>query len=67
MEWQPIDSAPRDSTAFLGYCPKYGWVGTVRFEFPEDENPEVGNHQWEFLGKTVPCTHWMPFPEPPKE
>jgi hypothetical protein len=65
-EWQPIETAPKDGTAFIGYSPEYGWAGTVRFDLEDDEDPEIGNPNWEFLGATVCCTHWMPLPEPPK-
>lgn len=64
--WKSIDTAPKNGEAFLGYNPEYGWVGTVRFDDPEDPNPEIGNPQWEFIGATVGCTHWMPLPEPPE-
>ena len=65
-EWKPIETAPRDGTAFLGYSPKYGWVGTVRYDLVDDDEPEIGNPNWEFLGSTVTCTHWMPLPEAPQ-
>jgi len=65
LQWKPIESAPRDATEFLGYNPKYGWVGTVRFDLPDDPDPEIRNPNGEFLGSTVGCTHWMPLPDPP--
>jgi len=67
MDWNPIETAPRDGSAFVGYNPKYGWVGTVRFDLPQDEYPEISNPNWEFLGNTVMCTHWTPLTNPPEE
>lgn len=59
--WRPISEAPRDGTPVLGYHPKYGWAGTIRWD---DGDWEVGNEQWEF-NRPVQPTHWMPLPPPP--
>ena len=63
MQWQPIETAPRDWTEVLlsaqdGVCVGFwdveenGWVSDLRGK---------GNHQWVYGAK-----HWMPLPEPPK-
>jgi len=64
-EWQPIETAPKDGTEFLGYHPKYGWIGTVRFDEPNDSLPKEVTLDHLFMIH-VNCTHWMPLPEPPK-
>ena len=68
MEWQDIESAPRDGAYFLAYWPhrsrSEAWhKGQYRTHWTE-----WGNGCWEAdgLGKPVERpTHWMPLPEPP--
>ena len=82
MEWQPIDTAPKDGTKILGFQPirklsneLSGLTANLRF---------VGEVGWEELDlysdlrgwpsgwytseDHLMCnlTHWMPLPEPPK-
>lgn len=67
-QWRPIDSAPRDGTDILLYCPPVG-------KFAEENdigrwNQSLGqwqmpDHQCGGYGKCDP-THWMPRPAPPK-
>jgi hypothetical protein len=67
MEWQPIESAPRDGTHILGYAD--GEMTTVYWE-----PGSVGIHpHWCLV--VVVCwvegdefwpTHWMPLPKPPQ-
>ena len=81
MEWQPIETAPKDGTPILAFRPKElskGFSGlTVNLRF-------VGEVIWEELDlysdlrgwpsgwytyeDRLMCniTHWMPLPEPPK-
>ena len=63
MEWQPIDTAPKDGTRILGWCEtsadicyrenKFG-VGDV---WMTDSCADFGGYE-------TP-THWMPLPPPP--
>lgn len=59
--WQPIDSAPKDSTTLIGYRLKLPerWI---RVGLGANLGGEWTWHQdvpWE------PATHWMPLPPPP--
>ena len=72
MNWQPIETAPRDGTAILVYC---GGVCeremvVVRYEDTSSEGP-FGKFCWKELsgqgGWAEKCvTHWVPLPDPPK-
>jgi hypothetical protein len=59
-QWQPIESAPKDGTAVLAYCPDaQPTVGVVAFQRGWQEWSSVpGVH-------TRKPTHWMHLPEPP--
>lgn len=61
MEWQPIETAPRDGTPFLGY-----WAGgkhdcSFRAIKWHKENWWETNEDY----RTSEPSHWMPLPEPP--
>lgn len=72
MDWQPIETAPKDGRRLL-----LGWVdgqvteGFWRWKQP----PGFPNYRWsddwigwtrvEFEDKGINPTHWMPLPEPP--
>lgn len=66
MEWQPIETAPRDGR-ILVYCPKYG----EQFVAFLGVNPNDGEEKWVIAQGSditfiVPSpTHWMPLPPPP--
>lgn len=69
MEWQPIETAPKDGTRILGYFPfRHGYVSR------QDVQPIAwvgwGGGCWETLGGWKPLdneiTHWMPLPDAPK-
>jgi hypothetical protein len=64
MEWQPIETAPKDGTWVLGFFPYYG-VNQMQWH---DGNRKL-EHHWMLFGRLTPTdpTHWMPLPEPPKE
>ena len=73
MQWQPIETAPKDGTCILGvwvYTEDYslvkwgrrGWEGYCD---GEKSKPAQGSC---FKDLHEPyLTHWMPLPEPPKE
>lgn len=64
LEWQPIETAPRDGTKIIvfrpifdgTYIPRVGvdWFGLYG-----------GEGTWGRSRKDTPPTHWMPFPAPP--
>lgn len=65
MKWQPIETAPRDGTAVLGY---FGLTAG-------DEPPDMAVTRYDgkhWVSTEIPCepfdkpTHWMPLPEPPE-
>lgn len=81
MEWQPIETAPKDGTLFL--C----WVSAVRYGETEEgqqyqhDVSQVDFCNWRTMAEHQGCgwfdpccgqigdaqyvTHWMPLPEPP--
>jgi len=81
MEWQPIETAPRDGTSILihnNYAPglenkvaSHCWCGnTLVAEWWEDE--DGNNGEWVvYIGLVqeprvqFEPTHWMPLPPPP--
>lgn len=82
MEWQPIETAPKDGTKFDAWCvnPETGGMG-VRFADVQMRGDRSGfglilhskeGVHWEYIeschGIFPPwrITHWMPIPEPPK-
>jgi hypothetical protein len=58
MDWQPIETAPRDERVVLLWCPYvrnlYGVLGEFAVGCSEDR---IFNA----------ATHWMPLPSPPDE
>lgn len=70
MEWQPIETAPRDGTEILAYRRDAG-VFTIHFVAPadmivsDDEEPCWFSLNGDDLTDDMP-THWMPLPKPPR-
>lgn len=67
--WQPIETAPKDGTHFLGYgAPAYSSPGIAETYADEDY---LGELYWVLFIRNdaeTDCwepTHWMPLPEPP--
>lgn len=62
MQWEPIESAPKDSTVVLlwaeSYYPVIGWYDAGKRSWQD-----VWEHEWR---RPKQPTHWMPIPEPPK-
>lgn len=65
MEWQPIETAPKDGRSFIGYNPF-----TEAHEAYWDASAESWVIRTWHTGMEGPwfpgLTHWMPLPEPPK-
>jgi hypothetical protein len=67
-EWQPIETAPKNSVRILVYSPKYKEQFVVRWMVNIDDN--VGH--W-VIGRIETQTlivrdavYWMPLPKPPE-
>lgn len=78
-EWQPIETAPRDATRVLVFCPTNDPPAREVFEawwaIPYESAP-LDRGWWCYDGNKVMCsadvhsvgaTHWMPLPDPPAE
>lgn len=70
MQWQPIETAPKDADILLS-CPR---IGVVRGRWQDDQyakrpRPYWTNDRERLLGiasvRGDQPTHWMPLPEPP--
>ena len=62
-DWMPIETAPRDGTAFLAFVPNYGCVVMQR-----DRNlwaVALIDAEGDPVNYFDP-THWMPLPNPPQ-
>lgn len=58
VRWQPIDTAPKDGTDFLGYTVDGDmWVMAWNYETEQFESERL------FFGAAL--THWQPLPSPP--
>lgn len=73
MEWQPIETAPRDGTEILIYLGS-PWAAVEKAQWYEPwRNWQKENIDWsenpkeQFgIGSAIP-THWMPLPAPPEQ
>lgn len=69
-EWQPIESAPKDGSWFLGYDPdsNMAWAPYELISWVAP-NPEwgitTGYYCQDDTSEETPCTMWMPLPSPP--
>ncbi|OVE94426.1 hypothetical protein B7W85_12815 [Allorhizobium ampelinum] len=67
MEWQPIETCPKDESDFLAYYPAMdgddAFQEVVCFyqDWPRSMNCEP------YTRGGVDPTHWMPLPSPPKD
>ena len=65
MDWQPIETAPKDGRRILAYSKEYG-VQVTGWWYRND-NPAIGGWWIAFSdGDYTDLTHWQPLPEPPK-
>lgn len=70
MEWQPIETAPKDGQCFLACCwlededrafyQLIGWDVYAEMCGRKEGWRNTCNEVWDGF------THWMPLPEPPK-
>lgn len=61
-KWQPIETAPRDGTPALVYCPETGKRLMGRLKKGGFENIAMKSQPIDYT-----ClTHWMPLPQPPE-
>jgi hypothetical protein len=67
MEWQPIETAPRDGTPVLLYVPKHeGWEPFIVQGWYESGAFDRGWYEAASENWCKPSpTHWMPLPPPP--
>lgn len=77
MEWQPIETAPKDGTNIMVWADGYSWPEVVRYEKYDDEDAkEIGSEgYWTFSEELLASvanpeedlmTHWMPLPKAPE-
>ena len=71
MNWQPIETAPKDGTEILAwrfYPVAIRWTGDENFPW---EAVQLGSSlpfmRNGFTENDTSLTHWMPLPEPPTE
>jgi hypothetical protein len=73
MEWQPIETAPKDGV-FLGVRKEEGkpiryWViSGLHMEYAYDDKDTTKGLTWNSVDGMygIRLTHWMPLPQPPK-
>ena len=61
MDWQPIETAPRDGTVVLVYAP--GRDGLSAMQSTCAYHPDAG---W-CIDELRQPSHWMPLPAPPAD
>ena len=59
-EWQPIETAPKDGTRIVGYCPRQAWGPEVRIVWSKGKGWKSQHGWW-----SSNPTHWIPLPDPP--
>lgn len=73
--WQPIETAPKDGTAFLGYLPADRFPAVCLWQAYEPADAaEIGADGYWAFGEDLigdveghaEVTHWMPLPPPPE-
>lgn len=64
MDWQPIETAPKDGTVVMLYWPTISINAYPAVGFNHDDDYGWAWSQWMDYGEIFP-THWMPLPAPP--
>lgn len=70
MEWQPIETAPKDETRVLctdGTAIAFCWFGEI-YDYNKKEYVNCwAAENWGYDGDSGPidATHWMPLPKAP--
>ena len=79
MEWQPIETAPKDDSLLLLWASgHYGSAGSVKLgSFREDDmcgdlgamwlENDYDDFSCTMASTPISATHWMPLPPAPKE
>ena len=67
MNWQPIETAPKDGTHILLARTDSEWVCQGRYVCDDKGWYELNNDASDHWGGEIYPTHWMPLPEPPKD
>lgn len=71
MEWQPIETAPRDGTKILIWSTPGGGYFIVIPHVEYDEPREDFTERWTWKESAgmygIRATHWMPLPDPPNK
>ena len=72
--WRPIETAPKDGTEILVYCPRLGVCGPAKWDvnkFAKTPRPfwsHWGERIWGVTWvRSDQPTHWMPLPGPPHD
>ena len=69
MDWQPIETAPKDGTRILAYWPAdsfYAHEMQCETWFGQSLGRDCWQSPYEDADDSTSPTHWMPLPEPPK-
>ena len=74
MEWQPIETAPKDEVILLYRPDAIKWAKVAPGKWEPQEHYTRPSPYWEiclhiggaYESRKWPPTHWMPLPEPPK-
>ncbi len=76
IEWQPIETAPKDGTTILLYRPSAAaWAKVTVGKYKDDNFAKKAKPYWEIWFKIGGVresrewnpTHWMPLPVPPHD
>lgn len=65
MEWQPIETAPRDTMILAGNS-REGYTTLANFDHDREEWWEANTHWTDAHSAPLYPTHWMPLPPPPE-